>query len=197
MCVYHIGIKSQCVSDIGIKLLPVCGVSLHSRTHPLFMKCAVMAQVLSVRHTCIQACFLCFFSNPYISPSIQGIFSFTQYLYTCHLFHNILLFHVHVQWFKSCSDSFSWSALRDLICLALLTCTCICSCTLQYVQQSSLHSGCSTDCSRSRKWRYCHIVSPSFYERVYAHILYIMYMYIVCVYAYVFMSPCLLSEVYI
>ena len=47
------------------------GVSLHSNTHPLFMKCAVMAQGQSVRHT-IQACFLCFFSNLYISN-----FSFT------------------------------------------------------------------------------------------------------------------------
>ena len=28
-------------------------VSLHSKTHPPFMKCAVMAQVQSARHTCI------------------------------------------------------------------------------------------------------------------------------------------------
>ena len=39
------------------------GVSLHSKTHPLFMKCGVMAQVHSVRYTCIQPCFLCFFFN--------------------------------------------------------------------------------------------------------------------------------------
>ena len=43
-------------------------MSLYSKTHPLFMKCAVMTQVQSVRYTCIQDCFLCFFSNPYISP---------------------------------------------------------------------------------------------------------------------------------
>ena len=44
------------------------GVSLQSKTRPLFTKCAVMVQVQSVRHTCVQACFPCFFSNPYISP---------------------------------------------------------------------------------------------------------------------------------
>ena len=48
---------------------PVVWVYLcHSKTHPLFMKCGVMAQVQSVRHTCIQPCFLCIFSNPYMSP---------------------------------------------------------------------------------------------------------------------------------
>ena len=56
--------------DTGITLVPVMWVwSLHSKIHWVSMKCAVMAQVQSVRHTCIQACFLCFFSNiPIICP---------------------------------------------------------------------------------------------------------------------------------
>ena len=43
--------------------------SLHSKTHPLFMKYSIMAQVQSVMHTSIIACFLCFFYNPYMSLS--------------------------------------------------------------------------------------------------------------------------------
>ena len=44
------------------------GVSLHSKTHPLFMKCAI-TQVQSVGHTCTQACSLYFFPIPvYMSP---------------------------------------------------------------------------------------------------------------------------------
>ena len=55
-----------------------CGcVSAYPR-HSLFMKCGVMAQVHSVRYTCIQPCFLCSFSYPYISPV-----SLTNFLFTC------------------------------------------------------------------------------------------------------------------
>ena len=44
------------------------GVSLHSKTHPLFMKYSnMMAQAHSGTHITIQACFLCFFYNPYMS----------------------------------------------------------------------------------------------------------------------------------
>ena len=60
-----------------IKLLPVMWVSLHSKMHWLFLKCVVVAQVQSVRHTSIQACFLCFLSNPYMSPFIY-LFSLGQ-----------------------------------------------------------------------------------------------------------------------
>ncbi len=45
------------------------GVSLNSKTHPLFMKYR-MAQVHSVMHITNQACFLCFFYNPFLIQSI-------------------------------------------------------------------------------------------------------------------------------
>ena len=72
-------------TDIGIKLLPVMWVCLCIPRHPLFMKCGVMAQVHSVRYTCIQPCFLCFFSNPYMSPLNSKNFSFTclHSFFTC------------------------------------------------------------------------------------------------------------------
>ena len=47
------------------------GVSLHSKTHPLFMKYSKHT-VLSIR-----ACFLCFFYNPYMSLFNSKNFSFT------------------------------------------------------------------------------------------------------------------------
>ena len=40
------------------------GVSLNSKTHPLFMK---YSNAHSVMHITIPACFLCFFYNPYMS----------------------------------------------------------------------------------------------------------------------------------
>ena len=58
------------------------GVSLHSKTHPLFMSRA-MAQAHSVMHITIRACFLCFFYNPcmdvknffiYLSPILFYLF---------------------------------------------------------------------------------------------------------------------------
>ena len=66
-------------TDIGV----TCdvGVSQHSKTHLLFMKCAVLAQVQSVRHTCIQACFLCFFSNPYSYISFHLLVIICDYIY--------------------------------------------------------------------------------------------------------------------
>ena len=48
------------------------GVSRHSKTHPLFMYiCTLMdAHVHTVLHTSVQACFLFFFYNHYMSLSI-------------------------------------------------------------------------------------------------------------------------------
>ena len=51
------------------------GVSLHSKTHPLFVKCAVMAQVQTVRRIPVSKLVSCAFSPIPISPlSIQRIF---------------------------------------------------------------------------------------------------------------------------
>ena len=50
------------------------GVSLNSKTHPLFMK---YSNAHSVMHITIQACFLCFFYNPYMSLFNSKNFSFT------------------------------------------------------------------------------------------------------------------------
>ena len=51
------------------------GVSLHSKTHPLFMKYSNGTS--SVMHITIRACFLCFFYNPYMSLFNSKNFSFT------------------------------------------------------------------------------------------------------------------------
>ena len=54
------------------------GVSLHSKTHPLFIKYSnMMAQAHSVMHITIRACFLYFFYNPYMS-----LFNFIAYGYS-------------------------------------------------------------------------------------------------------------------
>ena len=50
------------------------GVSLHSKTHPLFMKYSNGKH--SVMHITIRACFLCFFYNPYMSLFNSKNFSF-------------------------------------------------------------------------------------------------------------------------
>ena len=52
------------------------GVSLHSKTHPLCMKCS-RTQVHIVMHTCILACSLPFFYNPCMSPFNSKNISFT------------------------------------------------------------------------------------------------------------------------
>ena len=55
------------------------GVSLHSKTHPLFMKPVQQGHkhtVLCIYST-IRACFLCFFYNPYMSLFNSKNFSFT------------------------------------------------------------------------------------------------------------------------
>ena len=61
------------------------GVSLHSRTHPLFMH---VAQYGSVMLTSIRACFLCSFYNPYMPLFNSKNFSV---IYTCTIGYNILM----------------------------------------------------------------------------------------------------------
>ena len=55
-------------TELGVDTLHVLTSSLQF---------SVMAQVHSVRYTCIQPCFLCFFSNPFMSPFNSKNFSFT------------------------------------------------------------------------------------------------------------------------
>ena len=43
------------------------GVSLHFKTHPLFMKYSNGTSTVLCMHITIRACFLCFFYNPYMS----------------------------------------------------------------------------------------------------------------------------------
>ena len=68
-------------TDIGIKLLPVTWVCLCMPRHIHCSRSAVGAQVHNVMHTCVAACSLLFFYNPYniMSPVNSKNFSFTCY----------------------------------------------------------------------------------------------------------------------
>ena len=64
------------------------GVSLHSKTRPLFIKYKIMAQAHSFMHTSIRACFLYFSYNPYMSLLI--IWS-SSYIHTFSLIMSLIL----------------------------------------------------------------------------------------------------------
>ena len=94
------------------------GVSLHSKTHPLFMKYSNGTS--SVMHITIRACFLCFFYNPYMS-----LFNSKNFSFTCKLY-NVL----------NCSMSFCTCIFQHLY--GLVPGTSIIAYAAQ-VQRSSLH----------------------------------------------------------
>ena len=60
------------------------GVSLNSKTHPLFMKYSNGTSTHSVMHITIRACFLCFFYNPYMSLfNSKNFHSLVSLFFTC------------------------------------------------------------------------------------------------------------------